>query len=84
MAADLGALFQHRDGDLLAVLFRPLLQADGRRQAGGTAADDDDVVFHHLALDALQRLQRRQIVDDRFLAGVLCAALDGFFGHVFP
>ena len=39
MTADLGRLFQHRDADVLAVLFRALLQTNGRRQAGGTAAD---------------------------------------------
>jgi hypothetical protein len=84
VAADLGALFQHGDADVLAVFFRPLFQTDGRRQAGGAAADDDDVILHDLPLDALKSLQRRQIVDDGFLAGVFRAALDGFFGHVFP
>ena len=81
MAADLGALFQHGDGDLLSVLFRPLFQADGGGQAGGTAADDDDVIFHDLALDPGQGLGERQFVDHGFLPGVLCAAFDGILGH---
>ena len=84
MTADLSRLFQNGDGDFLAVLFRALLQADGRRQAGRAAADDHDIVFHDLALDAVQRLQRRQIVDDGVLTGVLRAAFDGVFGHGFP
>ena len=84
MTADLGRLFQNRDGDFLAILFRALLQADGRRQARRPAADDHDIIFHDLALDAVQRLQRRQIVDDGFLTGVLRAAFDGVFGHGFP
>ena len=81
MSTDLGRLLQHRDGDVLAVLFRPLLQADGRGQAGGAATDDDDVILHDLALDPGEGLGGRQFVDHGFLPGAGCAAFDGIVGH---
>ncbi len=49
VGAGLRALFQHADIDFAAIVLRQLFQADGGRQAGGTAADDDDVVFHGFA-----------------------------------
>ncbi len=82
VAADLGRFLQHGDGDVLPVLFGPLLKADGGGQTGGAAADDDDVIFHDLALDARQGLQRRQIIDDGFLPCVPGAAFDHFLSHV--
>ena len=81
MAADLGAFSSTATVISVPSFSAQLLQADGGRQAGGAAADDDDVVFHDLALDALQRLERRQVVDDGFLPGVRRAAFDRFLGH---
>jgi hypothetical protein len=51
MRADLGAFFQHRDGNLVSGLGGHLFQADRGGQAGRTGAHDDDVIFHGLALD---------------------------------
>jgi hypothetical protein len=82
VAADLGRLFQHGDRNLFSVLFGALFQADGGGQAGGAAADDDDVIFHDLALDAGQSLQRRQLVDDGFLPRVDRAAFDRLLCHL--
>ena len=50
-AADLGRLLQHGDRDFLAVLFRPLLQADGGGQAGGATADDHHVTRHRFTFN---------------------------------
>ena len=51
MRADLGALLQHDDGDLLAGLGRELLEPDRRGEPRGARADDHDVELHGLALD---------------------------------
>ncbi|MNQ77744.1 hypothetical protein D3C85_926300 [compost metagenome] len=81
VAPDFGGLLQNGDGDFLAILPGALLQADGGGQAGGAAADDDDVILHDLALDAGQRFQRRQLVDDGFLPRVCRAAFDRLLAH---
>src|SRR3546814_1535293 len=49
MGADLGALLENADGDLLAAFRRKLAQPDGRRQTGRTGTDDDHVVLHRFA-----------------------------------
>ena len=46
MGADLRALFEHRDIDLVIMLQAELLEPDRRRQTGRPGADDDDVIFH--------------------------------------
>ena len=45
MGADLGALLQDHDGNIRI----DLLEADRRREAGGSGADDCHVEFHRLA-----------------------------------
>ena len=64
MRADLRALLQHDDGELLVGLGRKLLQPDRRGQPSGSGADDDDVELHALALDrfSVDRLRLRGIV----------------------
>ena len=54
MRADLGALLQHDDGELLALLGGKLLQPDRRGEPGRSGADNDDVELHGLALDRLR------------------------------
>ena len=49
VGADLGALFQHDDGQLFALFIGDLLEPDGRRQSRRSRADDDDVELHALA-----------------------------------
>ena len=49
MGADLGPLFDQRDGAFLLRGSRELFQPDRRGQARRPAADDDDVVFHAFA-----------------------------------
>jgi len=49
VGADLGALFQQTDTDLLALLGGQLLQTDGCGQAGRPATDYHHVVFHVFA-----------------------------------
>ena len=49
MGADLRALLQNADADVVALLLRELTQPDRRGQARGAGADDDHVVFHVLA-----------------------------------
>ncbi len=47
--AGLGALLEHHDRNLLALLLRQLLQVDGGGQPRGAAADHHHVVFHRFA-----------------------------------
>jgi hypothetical protein len=49
MRADLGALFEHDDGDVLALFARELLQPDRGGETGRAGADDHDVELHALA-----------------------------------
>ena len=51
MRADLAALLQHHDGDVLAGFGRELLEPDRRGEPGGACADDHHVEFHGLAFD---------------------------------
>ena len=55
--ADLRALLEQADGDLVAALGGELLQADRRREPGRAAADDHHVVFHRLARHSRLALQ---------------------------
>ena len=50
MRADLGALLQHDDGELLARLGGKLLQPDRGGEPRRSGADDDDVELHGFAL----------------------------------
>src|SRR5206468_12451357 len=45
MSADFGALLDHDDAEVGV----ELLEADRRRQAGGTCPHDDDIEFHGFA-----------------------------------
>ncbi len=58
MAADLGALFQDDDRNLLTLLGGELLQPDRGREPGRAAADDDDVELHGFAFDSLTQSLR--------------------------
>ena len=53
MGADLGALLDHDDGNVLV----ELLQPDRGGQARGARTDDDDVIVHALARFALRFLE---------------------------
>ena len=69
MRADLRALLQHDDGELIAALGGKLLQPDRRGEPGRSGADDDDVELHGLALDdfgqsALSSFSRASKADD--------------------
>ena len=57
--ADRRAFFQHADADLVLPLARELLQANRRRQAGGTGADDHHIELHRFALHAYLGFRRR-------------------------
>ena len=57
VCADLGALLEHADRDLVAALGSELLQPDRRRQASRPATDDHHVVFHCLARHSHLALQ---------------------------
>ena len=54
MRADLRALLQHDDGELIASLGGKLLQPDRGGEPGRSGADNDDVELHGLALDRLR------------------------------
>ena len=63
VSANLRALFEHDDGNLLPVLGRKLAEADGRREAGRAGAD-----HHHVELHAFTRWQLALLVAHRALS----------------
>ena len=74
MRADLGALLDNGDGDVLACVERLLFQPDGGGQAGRAGADDDHVVVHGFALD--RRFLMAQLVLDLFGGHPYALSLD--------
>src|SRR4029077_16614148 len=54
MRADLRALLQHDDGELIASLGGKLLQPDRRGEPGRSGADNNAVELHGFALDRLR------------------------------
>ena len=53
MGADLGALLDDTNAELVLAGGSELLQTDRRGEAGRSGADNDDVIFHPLALNPL-------------------------------
>ena len=60
--ADLGALLQDDDRELLACRQRKLLQANGSRQPRGARANDHNVEFHGLPFGEIRTVQCHQVV----------------------